>query len=82
MKVSYSNELPSMDDVRYNIYMGGLPDSLERVSGSVASEAPYIGCVRDVLVQEKITDFNGVPFHTGLELGICKSELPDGAGDN
>ena len=69
-----------MDDQEYNIYMGGIPDSLGPVPGSVASNAPYIGCVRDVLVMEKIADFNDVPYHTGLELGVCKSELPDGTG--
>ena len=72
-----------MDDEPYHIYMGGFPGSVTPIPNSVASEAPYIGCIRDVIVQEKvITDFNSVPNQAGLELGICKSELPYGTDGN
>jgi hypothetical protein len=43
------------------------------VSGSVASDAPFIGCIRDVLVKSPsvVTDFNAAPYFTGVKLGTC-----------
>jgi hypothetical protein len=37
-------------NLRYNVFLGGVPEETRLVSGSVASDAPFIGCIRDVLV--------------------------------
>ena len=67
-----------MLDFQYNTFLGGTPPDLSLMANSAASDAPYIGCMRDVYVSEgSATDFNTVPYQTGLELGTCKSQVPD-----
>ena len=67
-------------DRRYTAFLGGLPDTASIIPDSVASKAPYIGCMRDVLVVPRLTDFNEVSYKAGVELGTCKSEMPDIGG--
>ena len=69
-------------DQRYTLFLGGLPDSAAIIPDSVATKAPYIGCMRDVLVVPKGTDFNEVSYKTGVELGTCKSEMPQIGGND
>ena len=64
-------------DRRYTAFLGGLPDTASIIPDSVASKAPYIGCMRDVLVVPRLTDFNEVSYKAGVELGTCKSEMPE-----
>ena len=64
-------------DERYTVFLGGLPDTASIIPDSVATKAPYIGCMRDVLVVPRLTDFNEVSYKAGVELGTCKSEMPD-----
>jgi len=79
MDIGGSNELPLMN-LRYNIFMGGVPEETRLVSGSVASDAPFIGCIRDVLVKSPsvVTDFNAAPYHTGVQLGTCITSAAKG----
>ena len=63
-------------DRRYTVFLGGLPDTASIIPDSVASKAPYIGCMRDVLLVPSLTDFNQVSYKAGVELGTCKSEMP------
>ena len=63
-------------DRRYTVFLGGLPDTASIIPDSVASKAPYIGCMRDVLIVPALTDFNEVSYKAGVELGTCKSEMP------
>lgn len=75
-------ELPLLD-ARYNVFLGGTPPDLSPIPQSTASEAPYIGCMRDFYVGGSApgpADFNAVPYQTGLELGECKSELAPATG--
>ncbi len=67
-------------DVPYNIFLGGLPDSADVRSDTTATTAPYIGCMRDVLVHPHLVDFNKVDYSTGVELGVCRSEVPETGG--
>ena len=67
-------------DRRYTAFLGGLPDTASVIPDSVATKAPYIGCMRDVLLVPRLTDFNEVSYKAGVELGTCKSEMPDIGG--
>lgn len=73
------SDLPRLDD-RYNVFVGGLPADASVVPGSLPTSgpAPFIGCVRDVLVSgTALADFNAVPYLTpGIEPGVCKSVMP------
>ena len=73
-KVNDPAELPSLEAI-YDAFLGGLPEDAVRVPGSITSESPYIGCIRDVHVGEKFTDFNTVSYSNGVEMGICKEEI-------
>jgi hypothetical protein len=73
------SSLPKLD-VRYNMFLGGIPDSVNAIAESVASKAPYIGCMRDVLIVPHLTDFNDIPYSAGVEFGVCKSEMPSPEG--
>ena len=50
------------------------------MSGSVASDAPFIGCIRDVLVKSPsiVSDFNTAPYHTGVQMGTCVTSAVKG----
>ena len=79
LDISGASELPLMN-LRYNVFLGGVPEETRLVSGSVASDAPFIGCIRDVLVKSPsvVTDFNAAPYHTGVQLGTCVASTAKG----
>ena len=62
--------------------MGGVPAETPMVSGASPTTTPFIGCLRDVLIETEIVDFNSVIYHTGVEMNTCSVEtvetLPGG----
>ena len=54
--------------------MGGVPAETPMVSGAAPTKAPFIGCLRDVLIEKDIVDFNSVIYHTGVEMNTCSVE--------
>ncbi len=62
------------------MYLGGLADDVTVGFDSVSTEAPYIGCVRDVLLvgEGRTVDFapRGIRRAPGVKVGQCKMELP------
>ena len=58
---------------RYNVFMGGVPEDVSFVADAAPTKAPFVGCVRDVLIETAVTDMNNIPYHTGIELGQCSS---------
>ncbi|TRY60964.1 hypothetical protein TCAL_05712 [Tigriopus californicus] len=71
--VENPDQIPNLDE-RYNIYMGDVPGDINVIPDAIPSNSPFIGCIRDVLVEQNLTDFNVIPYHTGLDFGICKSD--------
>lgn len=71
--VENPEQIPKLDE-RYNIFMGDVPGDINMIPDALPSNSPFIGCVRDVLVEQNLTDFNMIPYHTGLDFGICKSD--------
>ena len=59
---------------RYHFFMGGVPAETPMVSGAAPTKAPFIGCLRDVLIEKEIVDFNSVIYHTGVEMNTCSVE--------
>ena len=63
----------------YSIFLGGYPVAdVNFAEGSAPNTSPYMGCVRDVIINTTVTDFNTIPYHTGIQLGTCVSipEMP------
>ena len=56
LKITDASEL-LMLDFQYNTFLGGTPSDLTLMANSAASDAPYIGCMRDVYVRETLTDY-------------------------
>ena len=71
--VPNSNSLPLLNQ-RYHFFMGGVPAETPMVSGAAPTKAPFIGCLRDVLIEKDIVDFNSVIYHTGVEMNTCSVE--------
>ncbi len=77
------------------MYLGGLATDVTVGYDSVATETPYIGCMRDVLMLgassaageedgdgEQLVDFaTGVVSAPGVRMGQCKVELPAQSGE-
>ena len=74
------DEFPHLD-LDYTFFFGGVSEDVALVPGSLAANSPYIGCMRDILIRNQMTDFNAVEHATGIEKGICKSEIPVDTGD-
>ncbi len=64
-----------LDASDYRFYIGGVSDDMTLMSGTTASNSPYIGCFRDLIVQGDVTDFNDAQHQAGVEKGVCRSEV-------
>ncbi len=81
--MSESDQMPHLD-ADFKVYLGGLAEDVTVGYDSAASEAPYIGCLRDVVIGgEVVLDLNrGVERSPGVQKGICKVELPAQTGES
>lgn len=68
--VPSSDQLPMLNQ-RYHLFMGGVPAETSMVSGASATKSPFIGCIRDVLIDANVVDFNSIIYHTGVEMSVC-----------
>ena len=57
---------------RYHVFLGGVPENIVIPSGASPTTSPFIGCIRDVLIDTSVVDFNNVIYQTGVELSTCK----------
>uniref|UniRef100_A0A0K2UE20 Laminin subunit alphalike [Acyrthosiphon pisum] n=1 Tax=Lepeophtheirus salmonis TaxID=72036 RepID=A0A0K2UE20_LEPSM len=73
ISIENESEVPLLDK-RYNVFFGGIPDSSSPMPGSIANNAPFIGCIRDVVMDNNLYHFNDLEFHTGMLLGECVIE--------
>ena len=67
---------------RYNVFLGGHPQDFPLPNDAAGSDASFIGCIRDVLIEKEVTDLNGGILYStpGIELGgVCKT--PDDVED-
>ena len=74
LEITDSNDYAHLD-VEYKFFVGGVADGLNVMPGSVATQSPYIGCVRDILLHSQLVDFNNVERSAGMEKGVCRSEI-------
>lgn len=68
--VPNSEQLPLLNQ-RYHVFLGGIPTETPMVNGASPTKSPFIGCIRDVLVDAKVVNFNNVIYHTGVEMNKC-----------
>ena len=70
--VQGSEQIPLLNQ-RYHLFFGGLPSDQNTIpSDATPTKSPFIGCIRDVLVEDKnIIDFNSAIYHTGVEMNTC-----------
>ena len=59
------SELPLLSDAEYQTWLGGLPPSLDD-----ESEAPYVGCIRDIRVLDTDRDLEDLQL-TGVTVEEC-----------
>ena len=52
-----SNPLPILNQ-RYHLFVGGVPAETQMAPGITFTTTPFIGCLRDVLIETEIVDFN------------------------
>ena len=61
--------------------MGGVPAETVIVPGSSPTTTPFIGCIRDALIDTEVIDFNSIIYHTGVELDTCVVDEVSATGD-
>ena len=79
--VPNQDQLPLLNQ-RYHVFMGGVPAETVMVSGASPTKSPFIGCIRDVLIETEIIDFNSIIYHTGVEMNSCTVENSDMAKED
>ena len=65
----------------YSVFLGGVPDDVTVVADALPTKSPYIGCIRDVIIETSLTQLNNIPYHTaGIEMGVCSAAGADLSG--
>ncbi len=65
--------LGTNNELTFNLILIGQTRMMVSFTGTVATSSPFIGCMRDILVNQPKTpsDFSAVPRIAGAQLGTC-----------
>ena len=63
--------VPLVTGTSYAGYVGGLPEDLDIQTGVMAHRGPFVGCIRDLVMQEEYVDWEVETTLTGATLGTC-----------
>lgn len=65
------NGLSSVTDTQHPLYIGGYPSTITKSPGILVSNTQYIGCIRNLKINNEPQDLSSFTPHGDVMFNVC-----------